>query len=76
MLVVCPTSVLRQWARELREKVSGAAALTVLLYHGAGRSKNVSEVARYDVVLTARPGILIGRLRPRPYPRRCLRTLP
>ena len=51
-LVVCPTSVLRQWARELRSRVSGAAALSVLLYHGPGRSRSAAEVARYDVVLT------------------------
>jgi SNF2 family DNA or RNA helicase len=51
-LVVCPTSVLRQWARELASRVSGAAALSVLLYHGPGRSRSALEVARYDVVLT------------------------
>ena len=51
-LVVCPTSVLRQWARELSSRVSGAAALSVLLYHGPGRSRSAGEVARYDVVLT------------------------
>jgi SNF2 family DNA or RNA helicase len=51
-LVVCPTSVLRQWARELRSRVSSAAALSVLLYHGPGRSRSAAEVARYDVVLT------------------------
>jgi SNF2 family DNA or RNA helicase len=51
-LVVCPTSVLRQWARELRARVSSAAALSVLLYHGPGRSRSALEVARYDVVLT------------------------
>lgn len=51
-LVVCPASVLRQWARELDEKVTSSAKLSVLVYHGGTRTRDPSELAKYDVVLT------------------------
>ncbi|KAL1295687.1 hypothetical protein HN51_056534 [Arachis hypogaea] len=51
-LVVCPASVLRQWARELKEKVVEEQRLAVLVYHGGSRTKDPTELARYDVVLT------------------------
>ncbi|KAL8100619.1 helicase-like transcription factor CHR28 isoform X2 [Apium graveolens] len=51
-LVVCPASVLRQWARELDEKVAEKSPLKVLIYHGTTRTKEPSELAAYDVVLT------------------------
>ncbi|GMJ03408.1 SNF2-RING-HELICASE-LIKE 2, chromatin remodeling 28 [Hibiscus trionum] len=51
-LVVCPATVLRQWARELDDKVAEESKLSVLIYHGGSRTKNPSELAKYDVVLT------------------------
>ncbi|XP_039138671.1 helicase-like transcription factor CHR28 [Dioscorea cayenensis subsp. rotundata] len=51
-LVVCPASVLRQWARELDEKVTSDAKLSVLIYHGGARTKNPCELAKHNVVLT------------------------
>ncbi|KAL8120583.1 helicase-like transcription factor CHR28 isoform X2 [Apium graveolens] len=51
-LVVCPASVLRQWARELEEKVAEEAKLCVLIYHGSSRTKDPVELAKYDVVVT------------------------
>lgn len=51
-LVVCPTSVLRQWADELHNKVTRKANLSVLMYHGSNRTKDPYELAKYDVVLT------------------------
>ncbi|XP_006841730.2 helicase-like transcription factor CHR28 isoform X1 [Amborella trichopoda] len=51
-LVVCPTSVLRQWAEELQNKVTEKAKLSVLVYHGSHRTKDPIELAKYDVVLT------------------------
>ncbi|KAL4347297.1 hypothetical protein GQ457_17G004550 [Hibiscus cannabinus] len=51
-LVVCPASVLRQWARELNDKVAEESKLSVLIYHGCSRTKDPSELAKYDVVLT------------------------
>lgn len=50
-LVVCPASVLRQWNRELDEKV-GDDKLSVLVYHGGSRTKDPVELAKFDVVLT------------------------
>ncbi|KAL2341934.1 hypothetical protein Fmac_009874 [Flemingia macrophylla] len=51
-LIVCPTSVLRQWADELQNKVTGKANLSVLVYHGSSRTKDPYELAKHDVVLT------------------------
>ncbi|KAL6206929.1 hypothetical protein ACLB2K_024175 [Fragaria x ananassa] len=51
-LVVCPTSVLRQWAEELRSKVTEKGKLSVLVYHGGNRTRDPCELAKYDVVLT------------------------
>ncbi|KAL6843089.1 hypothetical protein ACP4OV_026802 [Aristida adscensionis] len=51
-LVVCPASVLKQWYNELTDKVGESAKLSVLLYHGGTRTKDPSELAKYDVVIT------------------------
>ncbi|CAH8328948.1 unnamed protein product [Eruca vesicaria subsp. sativa] len=51
-LVVCPASLVRQWARELDEKVSDESKLSVLVYHGGNRTKDPIELAQYDVVVT------------------------
>ncbi|CAN1812448.1 Helicase-like transcription factor CHR28 [Linum perenne] len=51
-LVVCPASVLRQWARELDDKVSDQSKLSVLIYHGGTRTKDPVELAKFDVVMT------------------------
>eukprot|EP00227_Mantoniella_beaufortii_P013925 CAMPEP_0197586002 /NCGR_PEP_ID=MMETSP1326-20131121/8127_1 /TAXON_ID=1155430 /ORGANISM="Genus nov. species nov., Strain RCC2288" /LENGTH=421 /DNA_ID=CAMNT_0043150583 /DNA_START=209 /DNA_END=1470 /DNA_ORIENTATION=+ len=51
-LVVCPTSVLRQWQKELATKLTPSAGLKVLVHHGVGRTKNPADLAEYDVVLT------------------------
>ncbi|XP_051135086.1 helicase-like transcription factor CHR28 [Andrographis paniculata] len=51
-LIVCPTSVLRQWADELQNKVSRSAKLSVLVYYGSSRTKDPYELAQHDVVIT------------------------
>ncbi|KAJ4867336.1 SNF2 domain-containing protein / helicase domain-containing protein / zinc finger protein-related [Raphanus sativus] len=51
-LIVCPASIVRQWATELDEKVSYESKLSVLIYHGGCRTKDPVELARYDVVVT------------------------
>ncbi|GLJ36518.1 hypothetical protein SUGI_0733660 [Cryptomeria japonica] len=51
-LVVCPTSVLRQWAQEIQDKVTTKANVSVLVYHGSNRTKDPNELAKYDIVLT------------------------
>ncbi|KAK8935483.1 hypothetical protein KSP39_PZI013312 [Platanthera zijinensis] len=51
-LVVCPASILRQWAHELEEKVSSSVELSVLVYHGGARAKDPRALAKHDIVLT------------------------
>ncbi|XP_048333451.2 helicase-like transcription factor CHR28 [Ziziphus jujuba] len=51
-LVVCPASILQQWARELDDKVAEEAKLEVLIYHGGSRTRDPVSLAKYDVVLT------------------------
>lgn len=51
-LVVCPTSVLRQWAEELQNKITSMANLSFLVYYGSNRTKDPYELAKFDVVLT------------------------
>ncbi|CAL5029860.1 unnamed protein product [Urochloa decumbens] len=51
-LVVCPATVLRQWANELSVKVMEGSKLSVLVYHGCSRTRNPNELAKYDVVVT------------------------
>lgn len=51
-LIVCPTSVLRQWSEEFQNKVNSEAGLSVLVYHGANRTKDPFELAKFDVVIT------------------------
>ncbi|KAL0855544.1 hypothetical protein Bca101_060697 [Brassica carinata] len=51
-LIVCPASIVRQWATELDEKVSDESKLSVLIYHGGCRTKDPVELAKYDVVVT------------------------
>ncbi|RLM66307.1 putative ATP-dependent helicase C17A2.12-like [Panicum miliaceum] len=51
-LVVCPASVLRQWANELSVKVMEGAKLSVFVYHGGSRTRDPNELAKYDVVVT------------------------
>ncbi|XP_026460206.1 helicase-like transcription factor CHR28 [Papaver somniferum] len=51
-LIVCPTSILCQWAQELDDKVADGAKLSVLVYHGSNRTKDHVKLAKYDVVLT------------------------
>ncbi|KAL5216115.1 hypothetical protein ABZP36_007516 [Zizania latifolia] len=51
-LVVCPASVLKQWASELAAKVTESSKLSVLVYHGGSRTKDPTDLTRYDVVVT------------------------
>ncbi|AQL02939.1 Helicase-like transcription factor CHR27 [Zea mays] len=51
-VVVCPASVLRQWANELSVKVMEDNKLSVLVYHGSSRTRDPNELATCDVVVT------------------------
>jgi len=50
--VVCLASVLKQWASELSAKVAHRAELSVLVYHGGSRTRDPTELAEFDVVVT------------------------
>jgi SNF2 family DNA or RNA helicase len=49
---VCPASVLKQWASELSAKVAQRAELSVLFCHGGSRTRDPTELAEFDVVVT------------------------
>ncbi|KAI9335870.1 SNF2 family N-terminal domain-containing protein [Pilaira anomala] len=49
-LVVAPTVAIIQWKNEIEKHTNNA--LSVYVYHGATRSKDISELKNYDVVLT------------------------
>lgn len=51
-LVVCPASILKQWASEIKAKVAESSKLSVLVYHGGSRTTKPTELAKYDVVVT------------------------
>ncbi|CAA7041133.1 unnamed protein product [Microthlaspi erraticum] len=51
-LIVCPASIAKQWAKEIQDKVSPKHKLSVLVYHGANRTRDPLELAKYDVVVT------------------------
>ena len=47
--MVCPVTLMGQWAEELADKTDGA--LKVLTHHGTKRSRDPKDLAVYDVVL-------------------------
>uniref|UniRef100_A0ACD5UUY2 Uncharacterized protein n=1 Tax=Avena sativa TaxID=4498 RepID=A0ACD5UUY2_AVESA len=51
-LVVCPASILKQWASEISAKVTESSNLSVLIYHGGSRTTDPTVLAKYDVVVT------------------------
>lgn len=54
-LIVGPVSLLRQWAAEIKAKVSAEHALKVAFFHGPDRKKlsTFRKISKYDVVLTS-----------------------
>lgn len=44
-LVVCPVSLIEQWAQEIKFKTQN---LSVLVYHGSNRARSVYDLANYD----------------------------
>eukprot|EP00166_Cyanidium_caldarium_P001777 ctg_191.g86 len=51
-LIICPLSVMSQWAREVRDKFADVMRPSVLVYHGSGRPRNVDGLRPFDIVLT------------------------
>lgn len=52
-LVVTPTSVLHQWAAEIRERIEPEFRPRVLVYHGLNRQKFAADLHLFDVVITS-----------------------
>eukprot|EP00933_Yihiella_yeosuensis_P042464 TRINITY_DN37055_c0_g1_i1.p1 TRINITY_DN37055_c0_g1~~TRINITY_DN37055_c0_g1_i1.p1 ORF type:complete len:1176 (-),score=294.54 TRINITY_DN37055_c0_g1_i1:157-3684(-) len=50
-LVVCPMAAVNQWVKEIH-KFSTKGALRTFIYHGAEKSRFMSELKKVDVVLT------------------------
>nr|XP_043610640.1 putative SWI/SNF-related matrix-associated actin-dependent regulator of chromatin subfamily A member 3-like 1 [Erigeron canadensis] len=50
-LVVCPPSVFSSWVTQLTEHTK-RGMLKAYLYHGVDRTKDVSELQKFDIVLT------------------------
>jgi SNF2 family DNA or RNA helicase len=48
-LVVCPVSLMGQWATELADKTNGR--LKVLMHHGLKHRRDPKDLLDYDVVL-------------------------
>lgn len=52
-LIICPSSLMRQWAEELLNKISPEAKLSVLIFHGSNRCQDAETLSKYDVVITS-----------------------
>lgn len=51
-LVVAPLALIRQWESEIKDKVEKTAGLSVLVHHGPQRTKNFTDLTKYNVVIT------------------------
>jgi len=51
-LIVAPVALLRQWKREIEQRVKTSHKLNVFIYHSQGKGMSWSKLATYDVVLT------------------------
>uniref|UniRef100_A0A7I4DZM6 SNF2 family DNA-dependent ATPase n=1 Tax=Physcomitrium patens TaxID=3218 RepID=A0A7I4DZM6_PHYPA len=49
-LVVCPVSIVGQWANEVKSKL--AANLNIYMYHGSKRIRDPKRLAKFDIVIT------------------------
>ncbi|TVY39502.1 putative ATP-dependent helicase [Lachnellula subtilissima] len=52
-LIVGPVALLRQWEREIRQKVNGSHRLSTKLVHGQNRKISWDDLRNFDVVLTS-----------------------
>ncbi|KAI9813004.1 MAG: hypothetical protein M1826_002561 [Phylliscum demangeonii] len=51
-LVVAPLALIKQWEKEIDEKVSSSHKLRVYVHHGPQRTKSYQALKKYDVVIT------------------------
>ncbi|KAJ3182136.1 hypothetical protein HDU85_003178 [Gaertneriomyces sp. JEL0708] len=50
-LIVAPLALIKQWEQEIATKTK-KGSLSVLLYHGSSRSKDLKKITSHDVVIT------------------------
>ena len=64
-LIVAPVALLRQWKREIEEKVKPTHRLSVFIFHGQQSNMTYSRLRQFDVVLTTfgKLGTELKRLR-------------
>ncbi|MCJ1337976.1 hypothetical protein MMC09_003260 [Bachmanniomyces sp. S44760] len=51
-LVVAPLALIKQWEAEIKNRVSDSHKLRVCVHHGPQRTKYISDLKKYDVVIT------------------------
>ena len=51
-LIVAPVALLRQWKREIEDKIKPAHKLSVYIFHGQKSNMTHARLRQYDVVLT------------------------
>eukprot|EP00746_Dinoflagellata_sp_MGD_P159271 gnl/MRDRNA2_/MRDRNA2_86662_c0_seq1.p1 gnl/MRDRNA2_/MRDRNA2_86662_c0~~gnl/MRDRNA2_/MRDRNA2_86662_c0_seq1.p1 ORF type:complete len:688 (+),score=-5.63 gnl/MRDRNA2_/MRDRNA2_86662_c0_seq1:182-2245(+) len=51
-LIICPTSVVSQWLRELQANICPRERLHIHVYHGANRNQDALFLCKHDVVIT------------------------
>ncbi|KIW16227.1 hypothetical protein PV08_06278 [Exophiala spinifera] len=51
-LVVAPLALIKQWEAEIKDRVEDDHALSVVVHHGAHRTKNFKDLKKHDVVIT------------------------
>jgi len=51
-LVVCPASLVHQWAKEVEKRCSSKLKLKTLVYHGPNRESRAKKIAKHDFVFT------------------------
>ena len=51
-LVVAPLALIKQWEKELHDKVTSSRRLRVCVHHGPQRTKRYADLKKYDVVIT------------------------
>ena len=51
-LIVAPPTLLKQWQSEIEKRVQ-PFKFNVVIYHGTGRTRNITEISKADIVLTS-----------------------
>ena len=51
-LVIAPLALIKQWEREIADRVEDSHKLRVCVHHGPNRAKDPRDLKRFDVVIT------------------------